>query len=72
MEKTIKVLLFDSVAGRGFAYGKGENDIPESIARDLIKSSLAAIIGQKASETPAITSCAPSDFIPVSVFPFFL
>lgn len=51
MEKTIKVLLFDSVAGRGFAYGKGENDIPESIARDLIKSGLAAIVGQKASET---------------------
>ena len=59
MENTIKVLLLDSVAGRGFAYGKGENDIPESIARDLIKAGLAVIIGQKTSET-AEKSASPT------------
>ena len=51
MEKLVRVLLLNSVVGTGFAYGKGENDIPESIARDLIKSGLAAIVGQKPSET---------------------
>lgn len=45
MEKTVKILLLQSVAGRSFAYGKGENDVPESLAASLVKSGLAEYIG---------------------------
>ena len=38
MEKMVKIILFESVAGRDFAYGKGENDVPESLARELIRA----------------------------------
>jgi len=48
MEKTVKILLFESVAGRGFAYGKGENDVPEKIASDLVKARLAEYVGPAA------------------------
>lgn len=50
MEKTIKIMLSESVAGRGFAYGKGENDVPETIARDLIAAGLARLVGAKPSD----------------------
>lgn len=48
MEKTVNILLFESVAGRGFAFGKGENEVPEKIAADLVKAHLAEYIGAAA------------------------
>lgn len=51
MPNLVKVLLFDSVAGLGFAYGKGENEIPEDRAAEFV----AAGLGQY------ITAPKPSD-----------
>lgn len=56
MEKTVKIILFESVAGRDFAYGKGENEVPEALARELIRAGharpldIAALPHQKAEK----------------------
>lgn len=52
MEKTVKIRLFNSVVGTGFAYGKGENDLPESLARDFVASGL----GEYVVEPPKIAT----------------
>lgn len=53
MEKTLKVLLYDSLAGKDFAYGKGENDIPESRAREFVAAGLGEFVGaQKPGTKP--------------------
>lgn len=44
MANLVKVLLFDSVAGLGFAYGKGENDLPEDKAAEFVAAGLAEYI----------------------------
>lgn len=41
MEKLVKIRLFDSTAGKDFAYGKGENEVPESRAREFVACGLA-------------------------------
>ncbi len=51
MEKTIKILLFDSLAGRGFAYGKGENDVPEHLAAEWVKIGLAEYVNPPQTKT---------------------
>ncbi len=54
MEKLVKIRLFDSTAGTGFAYGKGENEIPESLAKRFVASGLGEYIGEpKQAPTPA-------------------
>lgn len=50
MEKTVKILLYDSVAGLGFAYGKGENEIPAERAAEFVRAGLGEYIGQKPSD----------------------
>ena len=55
MEKTVKVLLYDSLAGTNFAYGKGENDIPESLAKRLVADGLGEYVGAPK------TAAKPSD-----------
>jgi hypothetical protein len=41
-----KILLFESVAGLGFSFGKGEHDdVPDKIAADLVKAGLGKYIG---------------------------
>ena len=44
MEKTLRIRLFQSAAGRDFAYGKGENDVPEERAREFIRAGLAELV----------------------------
>ena len=44
MEKTLRIRLFQSTAGRDFAYGKGENDVPEERAREFIRAGLAELV----------------------------
>lgn len=61
MSKLVKVLLFDSVAGRGFAYGKGENDLPEDKAAEFVAAGLAEYItapkpSDLAEKRPALTA----------------
>jgi len=50
MEKTVKIRLFSSVAGTNYAFGKGEIDVPEHIARELVKAGHAEYVGQKPSD----------------------
>lgn len=57
MEKTVKILLFDSLAGRGFAYGKGENDVPEHLAAEWVKIGLAEYVNPPQTKT----ATKPSD-----------
>ncbi len=59
MEKTVKILLFESVAGLGFAFGKGENEVPEKLAADLVKSGLAEYPGAKKPSDLAETRPSP-------------
>ena len=54
MVKTVKIRLFDSLAGIGFAYGKGENDVQEQLAAQFVKEGLAEYVG-------APTAAKPSD-----------
>lgn len=56
MEKTVKFRLFDSIAGRDFAYGKGEIDLPADRAAQFASEGLgeyvdtAALPHQKAEK----------------------
>lgn len=45
MEKTVKIHLFDSLAGRDFAYGKGENDVPPHLAAEWVAKGLGEYVG---------------------------
>lgn len=57
MQKLVKILLFDSTAGRGFAYGKGENDVPEDQARKFVSEGIARYIDQpKTAQAPHQTA----------------
>lgn len=64
MEKMVKIILFESVAGRDFAYGKGENEIPESLALELIRAGhgrpldTAALPHQKAEKATSKAAAA--------------
>lgn len=49
MEKTVKIILFDSLAGRDFAYGKGENEVPEHLAAEWVAKGLGEYVGAKPS-----------------------
>lgn len=52
MSKTIKIKVLDSVAGKDFAYGRGFiGEVPEGIAKDLIKGGLAVEAGTPKRET---------------------
>ncbi len=46
MQKLVKIVLFDSTAGRGFAYGKGENEVPEDQARQFVSEGIARYVDQ--------------------------
>ena len=45
MEKTVKIRLFESVAGTDFAYGKGENEVPADRAAEFVRAGLGEYIG---------------------------
>lgn len=51
MQKLVKIRLFDSTAGRGFAYGKGENEVPEEQARQFVSEGIAEYIDQAKTAT---------------------
>lgn len=55
MQKLVKIVLFDSTAGRGFAYGKGENEVPEDQARQFVSEGIAQYVDQPN------TAAKPSD-----------
>jgi len=49
--KTIRVRILASLAGPGYSYGKGfEGDVPEELAKDLIRAGHATQLNSKAEQ----------------------
>lgn len=60
MSKLVTIILKQSVAGRGFAYGKGINEVPEHLADEWVRVGLAEYPNQaKPPHQTAQTATSP-------------
>lgn len=59
MSKLVTVILKQSLVGTGFAYGKGQNDVPEQLAIEWVRVGLAEYPGAKPPHALAETRPSP-------------
>ena len=45
MSKLVTIRIFDSLAGKDFAYAKGVNEVPEHLAAEWVRVGLAEYAG---------------------------
>lgn len=61
MANTLKIRILESVAGTDFNYGKGfEGEVPEHIARDLLKAGHAETLGGSSPHQRAEKAQSPA------------
>ena len=56
MSKTLRIRLFQSIAGLNFSYGKGEQDMPEEQARQFIREGIAELVEPAKHDTPKVAA----------------
>ena len=60
MQNLVKILLFESVTGTDYTYSKGENDVPEPIAADLVRVGHARYLDERQKPENAASKQAAS------------